>query len=459
MNARKYLMLIAGRNDRTPATWILPIACLVGVISVPAFAAPPGPFPGPIRHQLRPAAISVVPATFLPANVASVPGMCSAYNADIASTGAIGANGTHHPGDCRFTDLDTLLEGLPAAQYWQGVSAGSIPAPYTVTVSPTTAFSTCATVGRFNLHVSARVLTSALQWPPNRPAGSVCATQWAQHDPLQLVSSAALQSQVGTFLSQYAGELQRIVDSASPIQACAMREKFDPQSAAREAQRMLAAKVAQLLAAVDNQQQARWSAVRTQFEGPATQSMCALRCNVCDPSGWSGTIVMNETIDSTAPNVTFHHTETDTFYVGGTAQVANAQTLIPFDWTAVGSGTASSVSGSRNWTENAAAAGNCAPQPPGGCLLVLSQAGMLKFSGENSPFTVQNGITLTQTSNGSSSTGQYGASETQFPLFSVPAGATSATGQTTLHPATCYAPLVPSPYTCTQQWSWNLSFR
>jgi hypothetical protein len=83
---------------------------------------------------------------------------------------------------------------------------------------------------------------------------------------------------------------------------------------------------------------------------------------------------------------------------------------------------------------------------------------MLKFSGENSPFTVQAGTTLTQTSNGASSTATYGASETQTPPITAPVGATSVVGQTTLHPAVCYGPMVASPYVCTQQWSWNLSY-
>ena len=455
MNARKNVRLFGSALVACAAQML----CLMALVPGLAAAAPPNPFPPVIPQMRTPPPVIVVPATILPANVTPVPGMCSAYDAGILSTGAIGANGTRHPGNCRATDLDTLFEGVPLAQYWQGVTAGTTPPPYTVTLaSGATPGSVCAKVSGFSVHLSARVLTSAMGWTPNRPAGSVCAAQWTQHDPLQLVSPAALQSQVANFLSQYATQISKTLAEASPIQECAVQQKIDPRLATLAAQRLLAAKIGQLLTLLDNQQPARWAAARGQFEGPATQGMCAMHCNVCDAAGWSGTIVMSETIDSTAPNVTYHHAETDTFYVGGAPPAGSAQTVVPFDWTAVGSGTATNLSGGKNWTVNATAPGSCVPQPPGGCILVLSQGGMLKFSGENSPFTVQAGTTLTQTSNGASSTATYGASETQIPPITAPVGATSVVGQTTLHPAVCYGPMVASPYVCTQQWSWNLSY-
>ena len=425
------------------------ICAFAALVSPSATAVPP--FPA-IPTRATPAVI-LVPATIAPPNVATISGMCSTYNADVLNTGAISPNGAHHPGDCRFTDYDALFEGLPLAQYWAGVTSGATRPPYQVTLT-NSGLGVCATATNFSIHLSGRALTSALSWPPNRPAGSACATEWAQHDPFQLVSPATEQSQVNSYLTQYAAELNRALLGAAPIQVCAARPLTTPAAAQRE----LTAKVGQLLTSVANQQQARWLSVRAQWEAPATGSQCTLHCNVCDAPGWTGTIVMTETITANPANITYRHTETDTFYIGGAALVSAGQTKIPFDWTAVGSGTETDPNGGKVWTVSAGQSGNCAPtpqNPQGGCVLVLAQGGMITFSPENQPFTVHNGIQLSQ--NGGAPAG-YGASETQFPAFSAVAGATSVTGQLTQQPSICYAPMTPSPYTCTLHWSWNLSY-
>jgi hypothetical protein len=194
------------------------------------------------------------------------------------------------------------------------------------------------------------------------------------------------------------------------------------------------------------------------LENPAT---CALRCNQC-AAGWAGTITLNETLDTNnTPNVTAHHTETDVFYVGGTV-TGSSQTLVLADWTATGGGSKTPVPPatgvSSTWTVNAVQAGSCAAAP-GACLLVKPVPnGLLSFSLENQPFTVPGGIQYAQ---GTSPPQPYGAFQNQFdPISSTSPGQTVVSQQVLGHTVqVCSAPAFPSPYTCTQQWSWYLTLQ
>ena len=434
---------VRGRFASTPFAMIV-----LAVAGTAAAQLPPFP-PRPVR-PLPPVIIGA--PTYLPATTMVVPGMCANYDATVASSGVISPNGTRHPGACGWIDADFLFEGLPFAQYWQSVMAGTLAPPYTLTFSsePT---GECATITKFTLHLSARVQPSTLGWTPNRPSTSACATQWSQHNPASSINPSALQSTVGTFLANYAGELDRVLEAGTPLRQCSNGKG---PFGVKEVERLVMQAVGQGLTNVVNRAQAQWRATQSQLAGPTSGNACTLRCNICDSAGWAGTIVMNETV--TSVNNYVHH-ETDTFYVGGVAQTIGNRALVSTDWSAVGGG---SQTGS-SWTVNAFQPGTCSPPGNGVCLEVLPQPlnspTTLKFDNVNmASFSVPGGLMLSQ---GQSAPVPGAATETNFPPFTTPVGATAASGATTVSTTYCYTPMTPSAgtETCTQQWSWNLDKR
>jgi hypothetical protein len=314
------------------------------------------------------AQILVKPSTVAPDNVTAIqaqpPGTCANYSSTL-STGVTDTNHVPHPGLCRLAEFEMVVEDttvpvplptVPLKQYLQEVSSGKRPAPFTTTQScfGRSRVCVCRATG-LQLNISARVQTSRLNWTSGRPA---CVAEWNR-------AQTALNWPDATRLTNLAK--QALIDAAQTFQAlrpvpCGGGAVHGTPPPHQRLARVvppdrLVLELEQSLAKVEHNAQLNWTAAMLGFQGAATQSACALHCNVCDYSGWAGTITLNATIDGN----NYNESQVQTYFVGGQSSTSGQNTLYPAELDLTNTGSF----GSRTWNMGAVTTVGvgCTPQP------------------------------------------------------------------------------------------------
>jgi hypothetical protein len=397
--------------------------------------------------------VTPAPASFLPDTLNPIPGTCDAYNGAIA-TGAQNPGGPLHHGACRYGDLSLLINGRPAATFWQAVQAGSVPPPFQPAVT-TSLFNTCVTALGLSLHLSANVQTAMLNWTnaPVPPAKPFCAAEWAQHNPASLVANNVVQATTANFLNKAAAELDLTLARSVPPRVCF--QGFANAAGIHHAMLQIAGQYAVLFANPIMLINKRWS-------GVAATSTCAMQCGLC-ASGWVGKITEQKAL--TANGQTYYN-ETQTWYIGGQApnQPANDIT-IPAQWTAQGSGAYNFPDGSsRNWNTNATIAGFCPPNEVV-CIAAITQGSTIGFSETNNPLNLNNLATVTQTDSSGHSTTSPGVVAEDSINGLAPHITVQASDLPTPPPGgrmvtQCERPTLSiGSSTCTATWTWQLTLQ
>ena len=397
-------------------------------------------------------ALIVTPPTLTPDKVVSIPGgTCANYSNTVSTSGVVDPNGIHHPGECQLTDFEVLFEGLPFKQYWRNVSFGRLPAPYTVTrVGPF-----CYEATNLHVHISARAQTSRLNWLSVKPAASVCMKEWSREQTAVSKIWPNSMTLAATVLSEVSRTFAPTKRQECGAQAPVGVHGTSPQ-------RRLANWAEKSLSSVNATAQADFASVSRRFETATAQAACALHCNVCDFSGWAGTITMTATM--TGPKH-YSQSATETYFVGGPSTPQGNQTLYPAEWDLTQSGQWADAGYTASWQLNASSPVSCAPQDVCFAEVIDAPSNKLSFAEISSPLQLTNSGQLVQVDpNGQSTTTRIEAFEIQPQLhgitFQGTANTTALTGNISLPSvpeATCNGVQSPGGSTCKAQWSWDLS--
>ena len=175
----------------------------------------------------------------------------------------------------------------------------------------------------------------------------------------------------------------------------------------------------------------------TDAEAPAVYVTKQLTLTIA--SGWAGTISCHKYILPGAP-YGYHHDEIQTWHVGGTPSQLTGQTLIPYSWTANGSGGESGPPG-QSWTVNVTGAGQIAE--------TTDSQGNPNFQRFSSQIAVHNGMMGTPTS--------YTEYEYQFLPFAGSKNTMPVQGSQSYPGPNCDLPVMPGGAICHVDCSWNLS--
>ena len=325
--------------------------------------------------------------------------------------------------------------------------------------SPPTIFpnsGNCLVARNLHLQLSANVHTSRLNWTaaPVAPAKPVCSAEWTAHDPQNLVTAAAVASDVSAYLQSTADILNRALARPPQPHVCFSAKPLGRQLI--QAEQMLAQQYAAAFARPLIVAGARW-------RGDAQSSACQMRCELC-ASGWVGKITFQKNFSKGGQN---YYSETDTWIVGGQAPNQPATKIdIPAQWTATGSGTYNiPAGGSISWDTNANVGGACPPNNVVCVEALTNAAGTVTFHEINNPITVNSAIQVTQTSaTGQSATAGSAAGEQSIngivpnisgtaPLVVSPPGGVTMTSN-------CQTPpLNPGSSTCNATWTWELALQ
>jgi hypothetical protein len=389
--------------------------------------------------------VNAMPPTIVN-NVTQVPGSCTNYNSSLTASGVTTPSGATHPGNCRYTELGLLLNGVPAQQFAQSVKTGSQPLPYTAKIS-----GNCIVADNIKIDVSARIDTSLLNWPHARPPQSICGVQWSQHDPAQLLRAATLSAYVQGLLGRSATSLKQTL-VANPPEVCGFRPQL-----ARPA---LAQAFATLLSQFATRAQANLAVVQPRFEAPV-ESACAVDCNLCGP-GWAGRMTLEEKWFGGNGNPGFEFDLVEQYSVGGGETLSNGQSLYPVTWTATGPATVGGTqpkdgggTGNYRGALNATLPGTCFPPlgTPKECMQVYTDGAGTHFVVYNAGATAP---AYVYTSTGNSGTAP--ASQSLYGSQLAPPGQTTLSIQAP-NPPTCgdKPPAVTGgTLYCTQSWTGQL---
>jgi hypothetical protein len=372
--------------------------------------------------------ITVTPATISATVLQSVPGTCSNYQSNLATTG-VQASETSHPGTCTNSVFVPLFNGQALTNDWRQILLGLTPSKFQETVQ-IKGKQTCIAVSKFVLDLSASVRVSQLDPTTVTSVGPVCSNELNRVKAASALSAQTLKVDADKILHHFALTLQR---QQSIVPVCGPNRD--------EAQLALYQEIWGLLKTIAQDERNAWHDPES---GRANQ--CVPQCVLCS-AGWVGTITCTKTIRDSAAVTNYTWDETQTWIVGGTPQQQMGGTVYPATFTAGGGGHKNDNSSQNgiSWTVNDTSQGS---------LKVSGTQQMPTF--QTSQITITHGIT-------SSPTG-YEADETAYQLqpFTLSPN-THTDGSTTVPPNQlgyqCATPQKPGSASCQVDCTWTLAFQ